>query len=171
MCLAQEPQRSDAGEAQTRDPSVSSQALYHWATALPLSKVIARFIFICSWCLPGTLVLGCSCLIAADWFYVDNDSTKVNMSKILLDTSKWVLWQDVRPLLYFAFKDGIFQRLKYRQLRHLMQLVMHLLYLSLVKKYFQFFSANEHYDMSVVACQLWLSGRWGHINLSHVSFC
>ena len=26
---------SDAGEAQTRGPSVSSQALYHWATALP----------------------------------------------------------------------------------------------------------------------------------------
>ena len=29
MCLAQGPQRSDAGEAQTRGPSVSSQALYH----------------------------------------------------------------------------------------------------------------------------------------------
>ena len=35
MCLAQGPQRSDAGEAQNRGPSVSSQALYHWATALP----------------------------------------------------------------------------------------------------------------------------------------
>ena len=35
MCLAQGLQRSDAGEAQTRGPSVSSQALYHWATALP----------------------------------------------------------------------------------------------------------------------------------------
>ena len=35
MCLAQGPQRSDASEAQTRDPSVSSQAFYHWATALP----------------------------------------------------------------------------------------------------------------------------------------
>ena len=34
MCLAQEPQRSDAGEALTRGPSVSSQALYHSATAL-----------------------------------------------------------------------------------------------------------------------------------------
>ena len=31
MCLAQGPQRSDAGEAQTRGPSVSSQALYHCA--------------------------------------------------------------------------------------------------------------------------------------------
>ena len=31
-------QRSDAGEAWTRGPSVSSQALYHWATALPLHK-------------------------------------------------------------------------------------------------------------------------------------
>ena len=35
MCLAQGPQRSDAGEARTWGPSVSSQALYHWATALP----------------------------------------------------------------------------------------------------------------------------------------
>ena len=35
MCLAQGPQRSDAGEARTRGPSVSSQALYHWAIALP----------------------------------------------------------------------------------------------------------------------------------------
>ena len=35
MCLARRPQRSDAGEAWTRAPSVSSQALYHWATALP----------------------------------------------------------------------------------------------------------------------------------------
>ena len=26
---------SDAGEARTHGPSVSSQALYHWATALP----------------------------------------------------------------------------------------------------------------------------------------
>ena len=39
MCLAQEPQRSDAGEARTRGPSVSSQALYHWATALPDQRV------------------------------------------------------------------------------------------------------------------------------------
>ena len=31
MCLAQGPQRSDAGEARTRAPSVSSQALYHCA--------------------------------------------------------------------------------------------------------------------------------------------
>ena len=37
MCLAQGPQRSDAGEARTRNRSVSSQALYHWATALPAS--------------------------------------------------------------------------------------------------------------------------------------
>ena len=35
MCHALGPQRSDAGEAPTRGPSVSSQALYHWATALP----------------------------------------------------------------------------------------------------------------------------------------
>ena len=35
MSLAQGPQRSDASEARARNPSVSSQALYHWATALP----------------------------------------------------------------------------------------------------------------------------------------
>ena len=35
MCLAQGPQHSDAGDAQTHCTSVSSQALYHWATALP----------------------------------------------------------------------------------------------------------------------------------------
>ena len=35
MCLAQGPHRSDASEAQTHNPSVSSQALYHRATALP----------------------------------------------------------------------------------------------------------------------------------------
>ena len=35
MCLAQGPQRSDADEAWTNDPSVSSQAFYHWATAPP----------------------------------------------------------------------------------------------------------------------------------------
>ena len=40
MCLAQGPQRSDAGEARTRGPSVSSQALYHWATALPTKCVV-----------------------------------------------------------------------------------------------------------------------------------
>ena len=35
MCLAQGPQCSDVGETRTPSPSVSSQALYHWATALP----------------------------------------------------------------------------------------------------------------------------------------
>ena len=39
MCLAQVPQRSDAREARTRGLSVSSQALYHWVTALPNSDV------------------------------------------------------------------------------------------------------------------------------------
>ena len=37
MCLAQGSQRGDAGEARPRGPSVSSQALYHCATALPQS--------------------------------------------------------------------------------------------------------------------------------------
>ena len=41
MCLAQEPQRSDAGETRTHGPSVLSQALYHWATALPETNAVA----------------------------------------------------------------------------------------------------------------------------------
>ena len=36
MYLAQRPQRNDAGESRTRCPSVSSQALYPWAYALPV---------------------------------------------------------------------------------------------------------------------------------------
>ena len=35
-------QHSDASEALTRGPSVSSQALYHWATALPLPHEISN---------------------------------------------------------------------------------------------------------------------------------
>ena len=42
MCLAHGPQRSDAGEARTRGPSVSSQALYYWATALPRVVSLGR---------------------------------------------------------------------------------------------------------------------------------
>ena len=36
MCLAQGLQCSDPGKAQTRGPSVSRQALYQWATGLPV---------------------------------------------------------------------------------------------------------------------------------------
>ena len=54
MCLAQGPQRSDAGEARTRYPSVSSQALYHWATALPTTIVV--FSLFCLWTLVASTV-------------------------------------------------------------------------------------------------------------------
>ena len=40
MCLAQGPQCSDAGEARTRSPSVSSQAFYHRVTALPFQILL-----------------------------------------------------------------------------------------------------------------------------------
>ena len=39
--FAQGPQRSDAGEALTPGPSVSSQVLYHWATALHVAARLA----------------------------------------------------------------------------------------------------------------------------------
>ena len=35
MCFTQRPQRSDVGKAQTCGLAVSSQELFHWATALP----------------------------------------------------------------------------------------------------------------------------------------
>ena len=44
MCLAQGPQHSDPGEARTRGPSVSSQALYHRATALPIKLIVHKII-------------------------------------------------------------------------------------------------------------------------------
>ena len=44
MCLAQGPQRSDVGDARTRCPSVSSQALYHWAIAVPILCVILTWV-------------------------------------------------------------------------------------------------------------------------------
>ena len=53
MCLTQGPQRSDAGEAQTRDLSVSSQALYHWATALPDLSVSSQALYHWATALPG----------------------------------------------------------------------------------------------------------------------
>ena len=46
MCLAQGPQRSDAGEARTRGPSVSSQALYHWEPLKRGHKYIKRILWI-----------------------------------------------------------------------------------------------------------------------------
>ena len=60
MCLAQGPQRSDAREARTRRPSVSSQALYHWATALPLYHF---WILMLPWCLPPSF-----CSIRQIWY-------------------------------------------------------------------------------------------------------
>ena len=56
MCLAQGQQRSDAGEARTRGPSVSSQALYHWATALPMIWYLMIMAY-CELLLPNSLNL------------------------------------------------------------------------------------------------------------------
>ena len=46
ICLAQGPQRSDASEARIREPSVSSQALYHRATALLSSLVTNKTVVV-----------------------------------------------------------------------------------------------------------------------------
>ena len=43
-CLS--TQHSDASEAQTRRPTVLSQALYHWATVLPHFMVISYNSFV-----------------------------------------------------------------------------------------------------------------------------
>ena len=49
LCSCSRTQRSDAGEARTRGPSVSSQALDHYATALPLIfAVLLTFIVFAS---------------------------------------------------------------------------------------------------------------------------
>ena len=57
MCLAQGPQRSDAGEARIRGPSVSSQALYHWATALPSTATTTLVLFIRAYFLVSTVLI------------------------------------------------------------------------------------------------------------------
>ena len=43
MCLAQGPQHSDTSEARIGGPLVLSQALYHWATALPADDRCKQF--------------------------------------------------------------------------------------------------------------------------------
>ena len=48
MCLAQGPQRSDAGEAWTCGPLVLSQALYHCATVPPCVNQCAFFFVVYS---------------------------------------------------------------------------------------------------------------------------
>ena len=45
MCLAQGLQCSDAGEARTRGPSVSSQALYHCAPSMCNVNLLCTFNF------------------------------------------------------------------------------------------------------------------------------
>ena len=69
MCLAQGPQRSDAGEVRTLGPSVLSQALYHRATALhkmlsSLSESRNTFYNIAWWSTQSGLTTLLSSLIA-----------------------------------------------------------------------------------------------------------
>ena len=63
MCRAQGPQRSDAGEARTNGPSVSSQALYHWATALLIIIIFGgyatRYFVVGLTDMPDTLGVNC----------------------------------------------------------------------------------------------------------------
>ena len=67
MCLAQGPQHSHADEARTRGPSVSSQALFHSATAVPHVDVRGE-------CLSIFLITSCEIALQAH-FSVDADTS------------------------------------------------------------------------------------------------
>ena len=86
MCLAQGPQRSDAGEARTRGLSVSSQALYHWATALPSSRLwcLTVSLFLSNWYPGSGVVLDC-----IDFLSLPSFSLWISQSQILLDSLRW----------------------------------------------------------------------------------
>ena len=83
MCLAQGPQWSDAGAARTRGPSVSSQALYHWA---PIEE---------SECFDNSLF----------WLSLNKDNTitylnifhgtlpKIELEDLDLIWREWMLWK------------------------------------------------------------------------------
>ena len=83
MCLAQWPQCSDTGEARTRGPSVSSQALYHWATTLPRryfdTNALAS-LFICTGSPEPSLLVGAIStklsLVLIQSMDIDKDSDK-----------------------------------------------------------------------------------------------
>ena len=57
MCLRSRTQHSDTGEARTHGLSVSSQALYHWATALPEYAYGSEYVML------DLLLEACNCLI------------------------------------------------------------------------------------------------------------
>ena len=83
MCLAQGPQSSDAGEAGTRGLLLSSQALYHWATAL--RSLLIKGILHEYWCTTeliktswGEAIECKACLIILSLFH--NEFNKLNIT-------------------------------------------------------------------------------------------
>ena len=62
MCLAQGAQGSDACEAQTRGPTVSSQALYHRANH-PVDFQTSQ---LPQWCFAGGPMVATDCVLTVD---------------------------------------------------------------------------------------------------------
>ena len=97
MCLAQGPQRS---EARTHGPSVLSQALYHWATALP--EACLRMLYL-SHILTWNLLMNCIIdqikmlhspmkvcyLVKTEW---------IQLSQNILGSCLFVWYDSLRPI-------------------------------------------------------------------------
>ena len=86
MCLTQGPQRSDADEAQTRGPLVSSQALYHWATVLPIPTLCKEQGSLwLDWEIVQTLLILCRSSMWEEPKFYDLDQIKLKFSNSLHD--------------------------------------------------------------------------------------
>ena len=92
MCLAQGPQRNDAGEAGTCGLSVSSEAIYHWATALHY-KICVNAIFLIK-LLQNYLPTGFLDLLITNRLYRhDNlNNMGLNATKSVFADSSWQSW-------------------------------------------------------------------------------
>ena len=102
MCLAQGPQQSDSGEAQTRGPSVSSQALCHGATSLPTNKKEKKkHLFIYLFCI--ALFRNCNCIY--------NLSINESMSLLMYEYRtqlQHVTWLDqYRTICHTSFQNDL----------------------------------------------------------------
>ena len=132
MCLAQGPQRSDAGEAQTRGPSVLSQAFYHWATALPKQVLIFFKLFL--WRLIQSLqtkqtLMKCHMMWHFIWVFTVCKSTRLRVSRkfrvykglnYTISFSKYgvILTHKVPPIICSRWQFQILLIFQKEQIRH-----------------------------------------------------